>query len=121
MFGNRLTRGGDNFQTRVNQGSSVKPNDNGDDTYTARLDLAVGVFRIDIALDGEPIRPATHLPGGIGGWAPGPLSSRTRWKRQASNRPEGRVPARQPGCSLVARTARLSMYNARAGDDSVKP
>jgi hypothetical protein len=59
-FGNRLTRGGDNFQIRVNQGTSVEPNDNGDGTYTARLDLAVGVFRIDITLDGEPIQGSPY-------------------------------------------------------------
>jgi hypothetical protein len=59
-FGNRLTRGGDNFEIRVNQGTSVEPNDNGDGTYTARLDLAVGVFRIDITLDGEPIQGSPY-------------------------------------------------------------
>ena len=55
-FGNRVTQGGDNFQIRVNQGSSIEPNDNGDGTYTARLGLTVGVFRIDITLDGTPIQ-----------------------------------------------------------------
>jgi adhesin/invasin len=54
-FGNRVRRGGDDFQIRVNQGTSVKPTDNGDGTYTARLNLDIGVFRIDITLDGKPI------------------------------------------------------------------
>jgi hypothetical protein len=54
-FGNRVTRGGDDFQVRVNQGTAVKPTDNGDGTYTARLNLDIGVFRIDITLDGKPI------------------------------------------------------------------
>jgi len=55
-FGNRVTRGGDNFQVRVNQGSASKPTDNGDGTYTARLQLGIGVFRIDITLDGKAIK-----------------------------------------------------------------
>jgi hypothetical protein len=55
-FGNRVARGGDNFQIQVNKGSSTKPADNGDGTYTARLNLTVGVFRIDITLDGRPIK-----------------------------------------------------------------
>jgi adhesin/invasin len=59
-FGNRLSQGGDNFQIRVNQGSSIEPNDNGDGTYTARLNLGIGVFRIDITLDGEPIKGSPY-------------------------------------------------------------
>jgi hypothetical protein len=56
-FGNLVKRGGDDFRIRVNQGSStITPTDNGDGTYTARLDLSVGVFRIDITLDGTPIK-----------------------------------------------------------------
>jgi hypothetical protein len=54
-FGNRITRGGDSFQIRVNQGSAVKPTDHGDGTYGAALDLTVGVFRIDITLDGNAV------------------------------------------------------------------
>jgi adhesin/invasin len=54
-FGNRVTQGGDDFQIRVNQGSPIEPSDNGDGTYTARLNLTVGIFRIDITLDGKPI------------------------------------------------------------------
>ena len=38
-FGNRVTRGGDDFRIRVNQGTPIKPTDNGDGTYTARLNL----------------------------------------------------------------------------------
>jgi hypothetical protein len=59
-FGNRVTRGGDDFQIRVNQGTSVKPTDNGDGTYTARLGLDIGVFRIDITLDGKPIKGSPY-------------------------------------------------------------
>ena len=60
-FGNRVVRGGDNFQVRVNQGSSsIKPVDNGDGTYTTRLDLAIGIFRIDITLDGKPIKGSPY-------------------------------------------------------------
>lgn len=59
-FGNRVTQGGDNFQIRVNQGSAIEPNDNGDGTYTARLNLGVGVFRIDITLDGKPIQGSPY-------------------------------------------------------------
>jgi adhesin/invasin len=55
-FGNRLSQGGDNFQIRVNQGSSIEPNDNGDGTYTARLSLSVGVYQIDITLDGKLVQ-----------------------------------------------------------------
>jgi hypothetical protein len=36
-FGNRVTRAGDNFQIRV--GSSSRPSDIGDGTYTGRLNL----------------------------------------------------------------------------------
>jgi len=59
-FGNRVTRGGDDFQIRVNQGTSVKPTDNGDGTYAARLNLDIGVFRIDITLDGKPIKGSPY-------------------------------------------------------------
>ena len=54
-FGNRLTRGGDSFRVQVNQGPPLTPTDNGNGTYTRRLDLSVGVFRIDITLNGAPI------------------------------------------------------------------
>jgi adhesin/invasin len=59
-FGNRVTRGGDDFQIRVNQGTSFKPNDNGDGTYTTRLNLDIGLFRIDITLDGKPINGSPY-------------------------------------------------------------
>jgi len=59
-FGNRVARGGDDFQVRVNQGSSLKPTDNGDGTYTTRLNLTVGVFRIDITLDGKAIKGSPY-------------------------------------------------------------
>ncbi|MEO7476948.1 MAG: hypothetical protein ABIY46_16615, partial [Gemmatimonadales bacterium] len=53
---NRVTRGGAGFQVRVNQGSASDPTDNGDGTYTARLNLGIGIFRIDITLDGTAIQ-----------------------------------------------------------------
>ena len=59
-FGNRVTRGGDDFQIRVNQGTSFKPTDNGDGTYTSRLNLGSGLFRIDITLDGKPINGSPY-------------------------------------------------------------
>ena len=59
-FGNRVTRGGDDFQIRVNQGTSFKPTDNGDGTYTSRLNLGIGLFRIDITLDGKPIKGSPY-------------------------------------------------------------
>lgn len=55
-FGNRVTRGGDDFQIRINQNTPVKPTDNGNGTYSARLNLLVGVFRIDITLRGKGIK-----------------------------------------------------------------
>jgi adhesin/invasin len=58
-FGNRVTRGGDNFQIRVG-GSSSKPSDNGDGTYTGRLNLDTGIFRIDITLDGKAIKGSPY-------------------------------------------------------------
>lgn len=54
-FGNRLRRGGADFRVAVNEGATIKATDNGDGSYTARLALNVGVFRIDITLDGTPI------------------------------------------------------------------
>ncbi|HEU5304370.1 MAG TPA: invasin domain 3-containing protein [Gemmatimonadales bacterium] len=59
-FGNRITRGGDAFRIRVNQGSAIEPTDKGDGTYIAALDLAVGLFRIDITLDGTPIHGSPY-------------------------------------------------------------
>ncbi|MFL5493791.1 MAG: Ig-like domain-containing protein [Gemmatimonadales bacterium] len=59
-FGNRVTQGGDNFQIQVNQGSALAPTDNGNGTYTARLSLGVGVFRIDITLDAKPIQGSPY-------------------------------------------------------------
>lgn len=55
-FGNRVAHGGDDFEIQVNQGSALQPADNGDGTYTARLNLATGVFRIDITLRGTAIQ-----------------------------------------------------------------
>jgi hypothetical protein len=61
-FGNRISRGGDNFRLQVNLGSPLTPTDNGDGTYTRRLDLTVGVFRIDVSLNGVAVgEPAQIL------------------------------------------------------------
>ena len=54
-FGNRVTRGGDDFRIVVNQGTAVKPTDNGDGTYTRKLDLSIGIFRVDVTLNGDQI------------------------------------------------------------------
>ena len=54
-FGNRVARGGDSFVVRVSQGAAIAPTDNGDGTYIARLDLGIGVFRVDVTLDGRAI------------------------------------------------------------------
>jgi hypothetical protein len=44
----------------VDQGSAIEPTDKGDGTYTTALDLAVGLFRIDITLDGTPIQGSPY-------------------------------------------------------------
>ena len=54
-FGNRLKRGGDAFRIQVNQGPPITPEDQRDGTYTAALNLPIGVFRVDITLQGAPI------------------------------------------------------------------
>ena len=54
-FGNRVNHGGDPFRVAVNQGTPLIPTDNGNGTYARSLNLSVGVFRIDITLDGRPI------------------------------------------------------------------
>jgi hypothetical protein len=59
-FGNRVTRGGDDFQIRINQTTPVRPTDNGDGTYSARLNLLVGVWRIDITLRDKPIEGSPY-------------------------------------------------------------
>jgi hypothetical protein len=58
-FGNRVTQGGDNFQIQVG-GSSSRPTDNGDGTYTGRLNLDTGVFRVDITLDGKALKGSPY-------------------------------------------------------------
>jgi hypothetical protein len=55
QFGNRLARGGDPFLLQVNQGAPIAPTDNGDGTYSAALNLGIGVWRVDITLGGAPI------------------------------------------------------------------
>lgn len=52
-FGNRVTRGGAPFRIVVNQGSALTPTDNGDGTYTRKLDLEIGIYRVDITLNGD--------------------------------------------------------------------
>jgi hypothetical protein len=59
-FGNRIPRGGDAFRILVNQGPAITPNDRGDGTYTALLDLAVGIFRIDITLAGTAVADSPY-------------------------------------------------------------
>jgi hypothetical protein len=59
-FGNRETRGGDDFQIRINQTTPVRPTDNGDGSYSARLNLLVGVWRIDITLRDQPIEGSPY-------------------------------------------------------------
>jgi adhesin/invasin len=55
-FGNRVSRGGDDYQIRINQTTPVTPTDNGDGTYSARLNLLVGVWRIDVTLKGSAVK-----------------------------------------------------------------
>jgi hypothetical protein len=59
-FGNRIARGGDAFRLRVNEGTAITPTDRGDGSYTASLDLPVGVFRIDVTLDGSPVADSPY-------------------------------------------------------------
>jgi adhesin/invasin len=54
-FGNRTTRGGDAFRLQVNGGPAITPSDEGDGRYTAALDLRVGIYRVDVTLDGTPV------------------------------------------------------------------
>jgi adhesin/invasin len=54
-FGNRRKRGGDPYRIQVNQGPLIMPEDQQDGTYTAALNLPIGVFRVDITLQGAPI------------------------------------------------------------------
>jgi hypothetical protein len=54
-FGNRIAHGGDAFRIRVNEGSPITPTDKGDGTYTASLNLTVGIFRIDVTLNGAAV------------------------------------------------------------------
>jgi hypothetical protein len=55
-----VTRGGDDFRIRVGQGPLLEPADNGDGTYTRRLNLEVGIYRIDITLDGKRIKGSPY-------------------------------------------------------------
>jgi hypothetical protein len=59
-FGNRIAHGGDAFRIRVNEGPAITPADKGDGRYTASLDLTVGVFRVDITLDGAPVADSPY-------------------------------------------------------------
>jgi len=54
-FGNRIAHGGDAFRIRVNEGSPITPTDKGDGSYTASLNLTVGVFRVDVTLAGAAV------------------------------------------------------------------
>jgi invasin-like protein/filamin/ABP280 repeat protein/Big-like domain-containing protein len=59
-FGNRVTRGGDAFRIRVNEGPAITPSDGGDGSYTAALSLTVGIYRIDVTLDGAPVAASPY-------------------------------------------------------------
>jgi hypothetical protein len=59
-FGNRIAHGGDAFRLRVNQGSAITPTDKGDGSYTASLNLEVGVYRIDVTLDGAAVADSPY-------------------------------------------------------------
>jgi hypothetical protein len=59
-FGNRIARGGDPFRILVNQGPAITPTDQGDGSYTAALDLPVGIFRVDITLHGALVADSPY-------------------------------------------------------------
>ena len=59
-FGNRIAHDGDAFRIRVNEGSAITPTDKGDGSYTASLNLTVGIFRIDVTLDGTPVADSPY-------------------------------------------------------------
>ena len=59
-FGNRIARGGDAFRIRVNEGPAITPTDRGDGSYTAALNLTVGIFRIDVTLDGTAVADSPY-------------------------------------------------------------
>ncbi len=59
-FGNRITRGGDAFRIRVNEGPAITPSDAGDGGYTAALNLPVGIYRVDVTLDGAPVADSPY-------------------------------------------------------------
>ena len=59
-FGNRIAHGGDAFRIRVNEGSPITPTDKGDGSYTASLNLTVGVFRIDVTLNGTAVADSPY-------------------------------------------------------------
>jgi adhesin/invasin len=59
-FGNRIAHGGDAFRLRVNQGSAITPTDKGDGSYAASLNLEVGVYRIDVTLDGAAVADSPY-------------------------------------------------------------
>lgn len=59
-FGNRIGEGGDPFRIRVNQGPLMVPADEGDGTYHSALELPVGIFRIDVLLDGRLVADSPY-------------------------------------------------------------
>ena len=59
-FGNRIAHGGDAFRIRVNEGSPITPTDKGDGNYTASLNLTVGIFRIDVTLNGAAVADSPY-------------------------------------------------------------
>jgi hypothetical protein len=59
-FGNRIAHGGDAFRIRVNEGSPITPTDKGDGNYTASLNLTVGIFRVDVTLNGAAVADSPY-------------------------------------------------------------
>jgi len=61
--GNPLTEGGDNFKVDIHGPVHVEPVvvDNNDGTYTVTYDpTEVGDYKVDISIDGHPIKDAPH-------------------------------------------------------------
>jgi hypothetical protein len=59
-FGNRIGRGGAAFRIRVNEGPAITPTDKGDGSYTTSLNLAVGIFRVDVTLNGTLVADSPY-------------------------------------------------------------
>ena len=44
----------------MNEGPAITPSDHGDGTYTAALNLTVGIYRVDVTLDGTPVAASPY-------------------------------------------------------------